>query len=328
VSVFPGGAWCPVRVYRADGQWLVDWIHLGDQRFTEPFFDGAIRHCLRLPFNLAVRPQTPLADLPESDPEAVPPAGFIFHLSRCGSTLVAQTFAANPETIALSEPGPVDDVIRAARFEPGVGDRWREERLRAIVSALGRRRHPGERRLVIKLDAWHVFDLPLVERAFPGVPWFFIYRDPYEVMVSHRRAFSWFMSAVNCSLLGLTIVEAMQVPEHEYRARMLGRICEAVLAHGVGPERLIAYEELPAALESRIAPAFGLPFGEAERAALERDAKMPQRRFVPDGASKRADVDDALREATDRFVLEPYLRLEAIRTGAQDKRSAPPVTPG
>jgi len=329
MSVFPGGAWCPARVYRSADEWLVDWIHLAPYRFTEPFFDLTIRACQRRPFNVAIRPQTRLDDLPECDPEAVAPSGFIFHLSRCGSTLVSRALGANPATIALSEPGPIDDVLRASRFEPGVSDTWRISRLRAVVSALGRRRHPEERNLVIKVDAWHAFDLALVERAFPGVPWFFVYRDPLEVMVSHERNFSWFMSLVNCSLLDLSIIEAAQLPPQGYRARILARICEAVLAHGAGPERLVAYDEFPDALEHRIAPAFGLPFGAAERAALHVDAKQPGRRFVPDGDGKRADVTDEIRAATERFIAEPYARLEAIRApirmGAQDKRSTPPV---
>jgi hypothetical protein len=328
VSAFPGGTWCPARIYRSAGVWLVDWIDLGPNLFTDPFFDITLRACMRRPFNLAIRPQTRLDELPELDPEAVPPSGFIFHLSRCGSTLITRVFGANPATIALSEPGPVDDVLRASRFDPGVSDAWRISRLRAVVSALGRRRHPGQRNLVIKLDAWHAFDLELVERAFPGVPWFFVYRDPVEVMVSQERAFSWFMSLINSSLLDLSVVEAAQVPPQEYRARILARICEAVLAHGAGPDRLVSYEEFPDVLEHRIAPAFGLPFGDAERTALVEDAKSPGRRFVPDTDGKRADVSEEIRAATERFIAEPYARLEAIRTNAQDKRSTSWVTLG
>jgi hypothetical protein len=317
-----------VRVYRAGDRWLVDWVLLGTERFTEPFFDGTIRAALSRPFNLAIRPQSFFDELPARDPAALEPAGFIFHLSRCGSTVISQALGAEASTLALSEPGPVDDVLRAARFEPGVTDEWRVDRLRAIVAALGRRRGPQERKLLIKLDAWHAFDIAIVERAFPGVPWFFVYRDPVEVMVSHERAFSWFMSAVNSSLLDLSVVEAMQMPAPEYRARMLERICNAVLAYGPAPERLVSYEELPEAIERRIAPAFDLPFGDAARAALARDAKQPGRPFLPDGERKRAEAGDAIHAAVRRYLAEPYARLEAIRAASQDNRSARPVTSG
>ena len=45
-----------------------------------------------------------------------------------------------------------------------------------VVAALGQPQHPEERALFLKLDAWHTLELPLLQRAFPGVPWVFLYR--------------------------------------------------------------------------------------------------------------------------------------------------------
>jgi hypothetical protein len=53
-----------------------------------------------------------------------------------------------------------------------------------MVAALGQAR-AGETRLFLKLDCWHMRDLPLFRRAFPNTPWVFLYRDPVEVLVSH-----------------------------------------------------------------------------------------------------------------------------------------------
>ena len=65
----------------------------------------------------------------------------------------------------------------------GIGEQ-RIEWLRGVVSALGQPRLGTEKHLFIKFDAWKVLDLPLIRRAFPAVPWIFLYRDPVEVLTS------------------------------------------------------------------------------------------------------------------------------------------------
>ena len=48
----------------------------------------------------------------------LPPSGFIFHMSRCGSTLAARMLAASPRNIVLSEADPIDYVLRAPCATP------------------------------------------------------------------------------------------------------------------------------------------------------------------------------------------------------------------
>ncbi len=108
-------------------------------------------------------------------------------MSRCGSTLLSQMLAALPEHVVLSEAGPLDTVLQLHFREPSVTDEERIGLLRAMMSALGQPRTGRERRLFVKLDSWHTLHLPLIRRAFPGVPWIFLFRNPVEVLVSHRR---------------------------------------------------------------------------------------------------------------------------------------------
>src|SRR5579885_3088625 len=89
--------WTPIHITcRLEGA-QVDWCHLGDVRFTEPFFEQTIAAALRHPARMLFRRQTPVAALEAfaDEPAALPPRGFIFHLSRCGSTLAAQMLAAS-----------------------------------------------------------------------------------------------------------------------------------------------------------------------------------------------------------------------------------------
>jgi hypothetical protein len=49
------------------------------------------------------------------------------------------------------------------------------------------------------------------------------------------------------------------------------------------------------------------------RAAGARDAKAPDRGFIPDGAAKRREAGDDLWSIRERRVGEVYRRLEAMR---------------
>jgi hypothetical protein len=312
--------WVPIRVSWRDARPSVDWCRLGDVRFDEPFFEQTIARCLRHPFNLAFRRQTPIEALGELE-AACPglyPAGLVFHMSRCGSTLVSRMLAALPDSLVISEAGPVDSVLRARYHDPSVTDEQRARWLRGIIGALGQRWHGPERRYILKLDAWHALELPLIERAFPGVPWVFLYRDPVEVLVSHQREPSWMMSAVNApALLGVDAASAHRVPREEYCARVLARICEAVLEHGGGRGRLIRYRELPDAAWERIPRLFGLALSEADlsrmREAARFDAKRPTRPFEDDATAKQREASAAVREAAARWLASLHQRLEARR---------------
>jgi hypothetical protein len=113
------------------------------------------------------------------------PAALVFHMSHCGSTLVAQMVKAMAQTVVISESALIDDVVwvdRRVRIEPSA----QADLLRAAAAALV----PGQRTnaaLVLKLHATHALRLPLFARAFPGVPWIFVHRDPVEVLVAQAR---------------------------------------------------------------------------------------------------------------------------------------------
>src|SRR5689334_23610475 len=84
--------------------------------------------------------------------ESVPPTGFIFQSSRCGSTLVANACRAVSNSIVLSEANAIDKLI--ARFFTDAAENVKASLysvfLRGIVHALGQRRRGDEQHLFIK----------------------------------------------------------------------------------------------------------------------------------------------------------------------------------
>src|SRR5947207_1604841 len=84
--------WIPARLIWPDGQPRVDWCYLGRETFCDPFFDQTIGECLRVPFNLLFSHRTPMEVLGQWHDmrPGLQPTGFIFHMSRCGSTLISR----------------------------------------------------------------------------------------------------------------------------------------------------------------------------------------------------------------------------------------------
>ena len=316
----PQPGWLPVNVLAAQGQLCIDWAFFGAQALAEPFFEDSIRAALRRPLNRLARHRTRLIDLPDTiaRQSVLQPSGLIFHMSRCGSTLVSQMLATDAHNIVVSEAAPVDAVVR---LDPGTGPQAGELHaalLASMIRALGKRRRPEHARLFVKLDSWHTLALPLFRRAFPDLPWVFLYREPAAVLASQmiQRGIQTVPEYLPPALFGLTEDDALDADI--YCARVLSRTCEAVLEPlAAGGGLLVNYSELPQALWTKILPHFGIEADAADRermaAAAKFDAKSPNMTFSGSADAKQDVLTDALRATAERHMGAIHRRLETLR---------------
>jgi hypothetical protein len=328
----PRNGWIPFRIdWRAPTP-EVQWCRIGARRFVAPFFEETLASVMAEPFALAFRRVTPIDDLtgPDVEAAAARPTGFIFHMSRCGSTLVAQTLASLPGNVVLSEAGPIEAVLRAPERIPGLDDGRHLAWLRGMILALGRRRNPGESRLFVKFDCWHTQAIPLIRRAFPDVPWIFVYREPVEVIVSHLRtvAIQMMPGIRPPAWFKLDLAEALAMPREEYIARVLAAICGSAVEHSeLGAGLFVSYRELPEASWLAISEHFGVRWSLDEVAvmkeAAQRDTKNPGQPFRDDTSAKQSSADDEVRRLADAWLTPLYHRMDAIRPTAQSSRSLP-----
>lgn len=314
--------WVPIRLagntqpHGAGPQ--VEWCWLGNQRFLHPFFDITIEHAQRLPFNSLFTHRTPIGDLSAwhvASP-GIPPTGFIFHMSRCGSTLVSRMLASLPDNVVISEAGPIDYLARAAAIPEETRSAW----LRAMVSALGQKRAGQETRYFIKFDSLSTDALPFIRRTFPAVPWVFLYRDAEEVLASQLREPG--VAMLPGIVRGPPVIdrspnEALSMSPEEYAARVIGTLCRcACLSAGDGG-LLVNYTQLPDAVWRGIAAHFGIRFSaagiETMRDVAGFHAKHPRAKFAPDGEIKRLAMSPAAREAAARWIQPHYEELEKLR---------------
>ncbi|PYC20269.1 sulfotransferase family protein [Pseudomonas mosselii] len=311
--------WLPIRLWQGEPGWRVDWCWFGERRLTRPFFRDDVDLALRLPFNQAMRRDTDvqaLLDWHACSP-GLAPAALVFHASRCGSTLVAQLLASQARNIVLSEPPPLDNLLRAARQDPAAAT-WQVEALRALCSAYGQRRRGDERQLLIKLDAWNVFDAPLLTALYPDVPRVFLYRDPLEIVVSQLRQAGMHRvpGLLGASGLDSALPDTQAMGAVEYTCRMIGEILVAGLALCERQGAIaVNYSELPSAVWGRLGPLFGIQPDDVPdlQAVAAFDAKQPAMNFSADGQRKRDEASEEVRAAVARWAQEPYNALESIR---------------
>ncbi|MBF0394688.1 MAG: hypothetical protein HQL38_18585 [Alphaproteobacteria bacterium] len=304
----------PIHMDRRSDVPSLDWIDFTGERLIGPFFDDDV---LRVGRSRPVV-RTPLDDL-HTMGQALPAgeiAGFIFHMSRCGSTLLARMLAQLPETIVLSEPQP----ILVALPLPGTARRCLPL-LGGLLRAYAQRSAGTGSRLIVKFGARDAAALGFVRANWPRVPVALVIRDPIEVMVSNlREPAPWLRAAAHplmaAATTGLPPEEFHDVDRETFLARSLGLFCEQALANREAPFVAVDYTALPWRGFHAVADLFGLTVDARARAAIVDlvgwHAKSPNRPFEPDAARKRSVATSAMIAAAERWALPAYRRLASI----------------
>lgn len=308
--------WIPYRLVQQEGQSLCRWLYIGKKRFTEPFFDSTIAVCQQEPQNSRMLRSMSSADALlqwKNYCEPVPPAALIFHVSRCGSTLISQLLASSDENIVLSEVPFFDELLMG---RAGVNlDAPDKNLLSAAIAFHSHRRHTEQKRFFIKTDSWHMFYYREWRELFPSLPLVLLYREPAAVIRSHKKQPG--MHAVpGLSPSGLfDFGEAGETwsPEH-YMGKVLEKYyrCFLDIARQDVNAVLINYGNGVMEMMEKISSAAGLNPDETQRAQwLDRSkyhAKHPDKSFGGDG-NKEIDLH-AFPEAIKAYEeLENY-RLE------------------
>lgn len=235
--------------------------------------------------------------------------GVVFHESRCGSTLVANSLIAmNPvKHRVYSESAPP---IAALKVCGQAVDGDEEESpcsidqgakiLRDVMFLMGRSSDSKEERYFFKIQSAGTQNLAIFRRAFPATPWIFVYRDPVQVMMSHFAQGS--RSAVClrsrrkpprilqrlARKRGYTALEEGQddasgsddkekdlesMGPHEYCAAHLATLTETAADHihqSSGLGRPVNYANLPHILYEQILPAWDVPVSETEKENIQK----------------------------------------------------------
>jgi hypothetical protein len=312
--------WTPIRFDFSGTAPAIDWADLSEERFSEPFFDQTVAQWASGPRSKQLV-RTGLEGLVALDGEpSLDPAGMIFHLSRCGSTLVSKLLGTLPGVVVIAEPSPLNALLG---LDPNRVDRAALiQVVRLLVRAFGRRRHDGEQHLVLKCTSWNIRERAILAAAFPDTPWTWVQRDPARVLTSLLAEppgwlglQDWPQAAKQRFGLDPAAVPAMT--RTEFAARALGSMLEAAAEADPTGRLCVDHAELPDAIWHSVATHFGIAVDDAAVARMTDESRFYSKESAPrvfsgEGPEQRA-VTDEIRHTAQRFA-EPGYRVLASHT--------------
>ena len=305
--------WYPLFAQRdaQTGEVSLCWRDLGRQPFNEPFFVNTLT---RQPHEERRVCHTPLAALATLG-DCLAPDAFIFHVSRCGSTLLTQLLTTLPQCVVLSEPTVIDSLLLL--HHDGMVGSDSIALLRQAILALGQRRTGEETHFFIKFDCWHIHNLTLLRQAFPDTPCLFLYREPQAVLASHQhqRGPQMIPGMLHPALLPLSAHQLAPGDHDGYASVVLSSLFMAAQPHAAaGQLQLINYNQLPGMVLDDLLPRFSItPTAGQLQAMRERGGVHAKYGtvFHGDAPPHAAGSLPAMAEQ----IQACYQALEALRIG-------------
>ena len=310
--------WLPVDAVVVEGRPGLLWMEMSGVGLTEPFFQQTVERVKKENRAERFTEFDVLLQL-EQQLESVPPTGFIFHSSRCGSTLVANACRAISGSIVLSEANAIDKLI--ARFitdtDNPVNESLYSVFLRGVVHALAQRRIGNERHLFIKFACCSFAQIERIKRIWPNVPWLFLYRDPVETIVSNMRDVPpWLIDDDHRVLSSIIGDDAGEMSLEELCARTIGSLYSTAYNLANGNSMLLNYNQLSVPVIASVLNFFKVSPSTEELETIVRMSGVYSkeasgtRAFVADTDTKQKLASDLVREMSEQWAGEPYRLLE------------------
>ncbi|WP_125723391.1 sulfotransferase family protein [Flavobacterium ustbae] len=232
--------WIPIKLVKKDDEVYFEWMYFSDIPFAEPFFEETIVKCKSHSYNLKrFKFTSTVENLINWSKELnfVELKGLVFHVSRCGSTMLSQSLATSSENIMVSEAPIIDQILRSDAFD----ENMKTDLLKSVLRLLGQKRFPEQKHLIIKLDAWSIFKASYLRSVFPEIPFALLFRNPGEVLRSHQKMAGMHMvpNLIPSSVFGITSEEIEQVSLQQYQALVLEKYFQSFLDYYETDENVI-----------------------------------------------------------------------------------------
>jgi hypothetical protein len=323
--------WLPVEIELGSqpavvGEAPVRWLEFGPTPLAEPFF-GQTADRLRKAAQPAREIVTNIATMirMSNGLPAVRPAGFIFHVSHCGSTLLSNALKLAPQTVVASEPPALVRLTRRYS-DPATGylkNRWagtRRDLMDSIFRLLAHYRTGEIEQVVIKFASANLMSMKMVRSCWPDTPCVVLVRNPSEVLVTALKGGGWLewktQGDLACELFGWTELPqtVQEMAKEDYCARAMGQLLASALEAVDEHCKVIDYEDLNRQRICEITSFFGLALPEDGKGldhVFSYYAKDPEGRrpFQHDSARKRRLASRVLHQSAQRWAVPAYAEL-------------------
>ena len=311
--------WLPYELKLADGEWTMMWIFVGDYHFNEPFFDETINQLKIIKGGSRFLSSTSLATFANLVPplKVLPITSFIFHVSRCGSTLLSQALAVDQNNIVIPEAPLFDQILRMKEHDD-ISNTIIEEIFIKAVNWYGQNRSGNYQQYHIKLDSWHVHFYDQLRNMFAGVPFYFLTRAPLAIIKSHikRRGIHTIPGYINSALLGVALGDKHFQDFNYYTEEVLANFYAANLSVLQQEHRLnyffdygFGVQEMTLDFYDKILKINTVPSPVIAR--LEKSSKEPQLTFNGDDHASKyqiryAKVLNAYQQLLEKIMLKRW----------------------
>lgn len=311
--------WVPVKLYAEDEGLLCRWLYVGDKNFTEPFFDDTIASRRGLAENGYLQKKMSstnvLAEM-VAEMEVIEPTAFIFHISRCGSTLISQMLSLQPSNIVLSEVPFFDELLRYGKKShcmPRI-----LPQLKAAIGLYGAKRNENHQQLFIKTDSWHVHFYKELRALYPTVPFFLLYRKPNEVLRSQqkKRGMQALPNFLEAAIFGFDEEKISTMPLDEYMGMVIESYLDAFLEILQKDRSAYAINYHDGAMEivDTISAIIRLQVSSTEKKLMQNragfHAKFPKQVFNEENPDE--PVPDFLKRSFDLYYQIEHVRLSSL----------------
>ena len=244
------------------------------------------------------------------------PSGFIFHLSRCGSTLVSRSFALLTQCRVLSESPLLTQIL----LDSSLSVTEKAKALRLSINLQGRL-YRQERHLIIKWNAWDLQFRSLILMLYPNIAVLLLVREPVEILASHQKSAGFHMVPNDRHQLFPQLQYAAGSTILEYRCAVLQLLLEQCLTM-VQLQRvlLIDYSELLSAICGKVAGWFGIRLMSEElESCLQSQSmhsKQPELQFKPDTEEKQTLFLQQDRQLIQGYCQDLYLQSLSLASSS------------
>lgn len=309
----------PLEV-NSQNSWIV-WGDIGRFELKRPFYEWGLRDFHQtVGIRSVVRTPIEILDDPALVSDTLYPSGFIFHMSRCGSSVLVRALSQAPSHLVISEPEPLNQLLfmlSGLEIQRQITSRRRVGMLRNLILAFGRKRGLDKTRYYMKFSSWNVLLAETIVGMFSDVPSLFLYRNPEEVMVSIARTPTGFAQSKAMTLgekmSGCDRRSLNRMTREDYTAAVLENFLGSALR--LPSMRFLNYQYVDVEHFPKVADLFDCSRDSEsmEKMANEfkYDAKNPQLtiKFVPDSSTKQAAATPGIRKACDRWLSSSYLAM-------------------
>lgn len=306
----------------------VVWLDVGDNQFSEWKFRYSIENliaqqgtgtCFSTDVQLLSTGDAALSS-------NLRPAGFIFHMSKCGSTLMSKALTQPHNHLVISEGTPLHENLWQY-----LTNNWRnpvdliDHNLRLVhnlILTMGRRRLPDHEHYFIRFRSWNIAFVEVIQRAFPDTPCLFMYRDPNEVLASILSKPTTSLprlkeSGAAAFITGIPATQLHDMDDLHYFTSFYRRYLHSSLTQIQGNTHYLNYRQLT---KHNLAKILDRTFGYT---ATETNLSMMQAqfdtyskddsgttRFTSDNREKQKLATPVIREAVGQHLMDGYRALE------------------